>query len=81
MDHYVSIVHKPDGKKLNPLEIVKKLDFTVLFALIITCAQKSKYRMNHLLMSFRIRSVEQIISEKSTLQLVRTEFYFINWKS
>ena len=55
--HYVSIVHKLDGKNLNPLEIVKKLDFTVLFALNITCTQKSKYQMNHLLMSLRIRSV------------------------
>ena len=48
---------KLDGKNLNPLEIVKKLDFTVLFALNITCTQKSKYQMNHLLMSLRIRSV------------------------
>lgn len=38
--HYVSIVRKLAGKNLNPLEIVKKLDFTVLFALNITCTQK-----------------------------------------
>ena len=40
VDHYVSIVHKLDGKNLSPLEIVKKLKFTVLFASNITCTQK-----------------------------------------